>query len=470
MTERKKASEKLISLILYSLPVLFLAACYFLMTVTGEDLWQGAGLKHGFIQRAIEAFKYSSRLSDMYAWSVIGAFDYRFSFGIDTLFRAFDVLMGLGIIYIISYIGLGRRLSKSIGDALVFNAVFCAIFLNKNCEALYVAFSNIHNYLLIGILSMIFFIPFARKAQGLSNPNNLGFKLCMTISGFLFGFSSNVTPVVFLITFIICFASWLIISAYNKNSINFKELVISWEAFAVLGIILACVIMYGFGNGFSVYISEEYINATDYISLENIFSNPDIYIPKILNHIYENFCEIFPCIILLLTALIAEATVYKTEKHDNSDITSGFKFICYCTVFVIIHTLAMSQVNITSLIRLVMPAYFVTVSAISFCLLRFLKRIEIKKSIIYICSLSLIIISTSMTYDITTHRYEYNRRIANVIQEIRMTPNDFYYIPYSMIHIEDSDIYGFTQYKFLHEWMAGNVKVCNKTAFIDYNN
>lgn len=469
MVERKRVSERIFSIIFYALPILFLVACYFLMTVTGEDIWQGAGLKSQYLSRAVDAFRYSARLSDMYAWGVIGTFDYTYSFGLDTVFRALDVLMGFGIVYIISYIGIGRRLKFRIGDALVFNTVFCAIFLNENCEALYVAFSNIHNYLIIGLFSMLFFVPFARKAQGASVPDVWWVKLCMMMLGFLFGFSSNVTPVVFLISFGICLVIWIAKTICSKRKIDFIKLFTSWEFFAVLGVVFACILMYVAGSGFSVYISDEYMNATDYISFGNIFSNPITYIPKTLNHIYENFCEMFPCIILMVIALLSETVIYKKNKQNN-DSSSGIYLAAEGTVFVVMHVFAMSQVNILSLIRLVMPAYFVSVSIVCFSVLRLIRQIDLNKVFVYIYSIVLITVSGAMIVDVSIHRYEYSRRIEEVVDAFEETENDFYYIPYSMIHIEESPIFGFEQYRFLHEWMAGQVQVCGKTAYIDYDN
>ena len=469
MVEKQRISEKICGVILYLLPILFLAACYFLMTVTGEDIWQGAGLKSQYLSRAADAFRYSSRLSDMYAWGVIGAFDYTYSFGPDTVFRALDVLMAFGIVYIISFIGIGRRLKLCIGDALVFNTIFCAIFLNENCEALYVAFSNIHNYLIIGLFSMLFFVPFARKAQGVSMSDGWRIKLCMMLLGFLFGLSSNVTPIVFLISFGICLIIWFANMIYSKRKIDLIKLFTSWEFFAVLGVVFACVLMYVAGSGYSVYISDEYMNATDYVSFGDIFSNPTKYIPKTLNHIYENIREMFPCIILMVIALLSEMVIHQKNKQNN-DSCSGVYLAAGGTVFVVMHVFAMSQVNILSLIRLAMPAYFVSVSIVCFSVLRLIKQLELKKIFVYIYSIVLISVSGAMIVDVSIQRYEYSRRIEQVIDAFEKTENDFYYIPYSMIHIEESPIFGFEQYRFLHEWTAGQVQVCGKTAYINYDN
>ncbi len=460
--------EKIFSTILYALPVLFLTSCYFLMSVTGEDLLQGAGLKENYLSGAEMAFEYNARLSDMYAWMVIRFFDYRFSFGIDTIFRTLDVLMGTGIIYIIAYVSIGRRLRMRISDALVFNIVFCAVFLNRNCDSLYVAFSHIHNYLIIGIFSMLFFVPFARKAQGFSLPDSWWFKLIILVSGFLFGFSSNVTPVAFLICFTVCMIIRLIYIICKKENIRFKKIILSWEAFAVIGVILSCLLMYCQGKGYSAYINEEYIKMTDYISFENIFSNPAEFIPKTINHIYENFYAMLPCLVLLFIALLLEIAAYKTDVESDNN-RCGITFLSICTLFVVIHVLAVSQIELVSIIRLVMPAYFVSVSAVFFSMIKLIKRIDLKRAFLSFISVIMIVFTSTMVVDVAVHRYEYNGQIEKVLQAINKTENGFYYIPYTNIHIEESNFFGFIQYKFLQEWMVGEAEVYGKTVYIDYN-
>ena len=132
--------KRFLSIMMYLIPAIFLTGCYFLMTVTGEDILQGAGDKGNFLMGAVDAFRYNARLSDMYAWTVIRIFDFQYKFGADTFVRIADVFMGLGIIYMIVYTSLGRAAQLKIKDATVFLLVFCAIFLNNKCESLYLAF------------------------------------------------------------------------------------------------------------------------------------------------------------------------------------------------------------------------------------------------------------------------------------------------------------------------------------------
>ena len=101
--------RKILTGALFILPVVFFGVCYFLMTVWGEDIIQGAGTTPDVWNDIKGAFMHNSRLSDMYAWTVINFFDFQYSFGVDTIFRLIDVVMAAGIFYLMTSMMLGRR-------------------------------------------------------------------------------------------------------------------------------------------------------------------------------------------------------------------------------------------------------------------------------------------------------------------------------------------------------------------------
>src|SRR5665647_1458711 len=101
--------SRIVVTILYALPVLFFSIVYFLQVVSSEAIHQGAGRPLSIIPDMLSAFHWSARLGDMYAWSTINFFDYKYSFGIDTIFRLFDVVLAFGIFFIMTKIILGRR-------------------------------------------------------------------------------------------------------------------------------------------------------------------------------------------------------------------------------------------------------------------------------------------------------------------------------------------------------------------------
>ena len=79
--------KKFLTCLLYGLPVIFFGVCYFLMTVWGEDIIQGQGRHQTSGTISWGRSGINSRLSDMYAWTVINFFDFQYGFGVDTVFR-----------------------------------------------------------------------------------------------------------------------------------------------------------------------------------------------------------------------------------------------------------------------------------------------------------------------------------------------------------------------------------------------
>ena len=57
--------KRILTYLLYGLPVIFFAVCYFLMTVWGEDIIQGAGTAPDVWNDLVGAFHHNSRLSEI---------------------------------------------------------------------------------------------------------------------------------------------------------------------------------------------------------------------------------------------------------------------------------------------------------------------------------------------------------------------------------------------------------------------
>ena len=164
MTNKTK-KQIFFSVILYALPILFFIISYFLLTTSGEDIWQGAGRFRTSatlnpFQDAVNAFNFNSRITDMYAWAVIDFFDYQFSFGPDIIFRILYVLMASATFYLATYIILGRKPKLLIKDALVFCATFSLFIFTPFGRPFYHEFSMIHNYVPLALSTLLFSIPY----------------------------------------------------------------------------------------------------------------------------------------------------------------------------------------------------------------------------------------------------------------------------------------------------------------------
>ena len=429
------AAKKMISGLLYLLPVLFLTAAYVLMTVTGEDVLQGAGSGGGSLYGIITAFNYNARLSDMYAYGVMPHFDYQFSFGPDTVFRLLDIAMAMGILYIMTRIILGRRPGLNTADGLTFGLVFLFVYLSRYCDSLYVAFSHIHNYLIIGLFSRLFLLPFALKLLGQRLPEGPAFQVVMLVCGFLFGFSGNVTPAAFLAA-LLCWGIFRCLTGWRPRPKS------SWELTAVAGVLAACFVMYVLGSGVSHYTSADY--QVDYISFSDALRSP----VWVLRHILSNFRAMTPCLVPMVISLIFEIYLYR----KNRSTSGGVSFSAACLMFVTLHTLAVTQVLVREILRLMIPAYFAAIVSVGFTVVRTLGSLKIPEKAILAGAAATALVMAAATVDMARLRVEYNRVIASVLEEIRLAEGDTVHISREALLAEESRLFGFTQYPFMADW------------------
>lgn len=460
--EKSGAAEKLLSLIMYLLPLAFLIITYLFMTVAAEDVYQGAGTGTGYLQGAINAFGYDSRLSDMYAWAVIKAFDYQYSFGFDTIFRLIDVAAGYAIIYLISYTALGKRLRLSVRDASVFAAAFIFVYLNKENSSLYVAFSNIHNYLFIGLFTLLFILPFSRKLLGRTLPDVRWFRWAMLLLGFIFGFSSNITPAAFMAALIVV-CGYIIIA---KKSFSIKNVLKSWEFTAVLGVLIACGVMYGFGRGVEVYtISSSYAAMTGYVSFKTMLAAPIFAAEELLGHLADNIKYMLPLLLLIAFSLGSELLLAKKKMKKNF---GGARLEAACLIFIVFHILAMTQIVIIGSSRLIMPAYFVCLAAILYGAVNLADAIVLKRWFKNVFALLLCVVMLSAVCDMGLFRYEYNNQIAPVLERIKNSDAEVVKIKKSELNVPESKIYSYTQLPVIDDWTV-EAPVYGKTVEIVYD-
>ena len=123
--------KKVLSILLYTLLIVFFIVCYFLIVTSGEDIFQGANSMPDVINDSIAAFNHSARLADMYAWSSINFFDYTFQFGPDILFRLLDVALAFLTFYLTTFIALGRRPKLALKDSAVNTFLFIELHPTK---------------------------------------------------------------------------------------------------------------------------------------------------------------------------------------------------------------------------------------------------------------------------------------------------------------------------------------------------
>ncbi len=461
-----KRLEKIISIALYSLPAIFFIVCYFLIITSGEDILQGAETTPDVIGDGVAAFNHSSRLADMYAWSVINFFNYSFKFGPDTFFRLIDVFAALSLFYIITYIALKRRPKLTIKDASIFNLSFLFVFLTQHGYTLYSGFSAIHNYLFIAFFTLLFAVFFIRDLWGrhacpFKNKSlQKLFHFFMFILGFIFGFSSNVTSIVFLLTIIV----YIIYLVIKKEKLKIKEFIFSWRGASILGILLALALIYLVGNGLSDYeASSDYVVTYDFLPISDIFGNPLNSIKRVIIHNFKNFGRfVIPFIIALVPTLIAYFTLKKKKLLGPTKFNKYDKrFIFLIITFVVLHILIFSQIAYPT--RLVLPAYLLAIAVFLFILLRLInpKSFQIHifiTPLLLILSLAILVIRTYFTLD-------YRAKVLPTLESIRTSSENSLCIPKAIVDSKNLPIIHLGQDGFLAEWAIPQT-VYNKTVTI----
>lgn len=444
-------------IILYSTPVIFFLISYFLIITSGEDIYQGASTPVNIVGDMIAAFRHSVRLADMFAWSIINFFDYVFFFGIDTIFRLIDVACALSIFYMATYITLGRRPRLRLPDASIFCAIFLGVFLTSNGLTLYAGFSKIHNYLFICFFTLLFGIFYIRDLWGRPAPTAKLFTPAMLVLGFLFGFASNVTAIVFLLA-LICFGIYRFISAPKTRIKDLKTFLFSWRFAGVLGIIISIVVMYGIGSGLGDYNTDPaYVAALDFLPFEEIFTSPLSSLIRILKHNIYNFAHFFFPFVLVLVPCFLYGLKY---RPNFSNLKKEKDFLIASTFFIILHIIAMSQIYYPT--RLVLPAYLFALS-VFFYILR--KIFKIKLSMLKALSVVLAIIAISLTVVRFYFAFSYVKKVTPVLNNIKTSPESEICVSKEAVFSKSLPYIHLGQEEFLVDWALPQT-IYNKTVFI----
>lgn len=358
--------KKFLTYFLYSLPVVFFGVCYFLMTVWGEDIIQGAGTAPDVWNDIVGAFRHNSRLSDMYAWTVINFFDFQYSFGVDTIFRLIDVAIATGIIYLLTSLVLGRWPRLKLKDSLVFALSFLVIFVTPHGYTLYRGFSVIHNYLIIGLATIAFGLPFVRSLAGQKVPKMYQKWWFALIIGLIFGMSSNITPIAFLLGFVLVklWQMWSSRRDKREKSKNIVWKLPAWQAWMLAGMIITVAVAYIFGAGVSTYANNPvYTETYDYLAFSEILANFGGSLVRVIKHIVVNFGYSFGLILGIAVVLGGLARLVNKAKGRKFQILpqdlAERKVMAGCVVFAAVYLLCGSQIMLP--VRLALPAYLALV-------------------------------------------------------------------------------------------------------------
>ena len=455
--------KKIFSVFLYVLPVMFFVVSYFLLITTGEDIWQGANTAPNIFDDAIAAFHHSARLADMYAWAVINFFDYQFQFGVDIVFRVIDVLMACAIFYLATYIVLQRRPKLQLKDALIFGAIFFLVMATSFGVVLYVGWSKAHNYLLITLVSLLFCICYLRDIWGLKITKSKLFVPVMVILGFLFGVMSNLTALVFGMTAV----AYVIYLRIKKRKLPVKKFLCSWRLAGIVGALIGVGIIFLVGNGVGDYEHNKiYLTACDFVSFEQIFSNPFDSIWRIFLHTLYNFGRLllpFAVVSILLVIYFVYKYRKKQFKYKKmSKTTCDIVFVL--GAFATMHLIVVSQIFYIE--RIVFPAYAAAV--LMFIIVVRHLWIGLKKPISPLVPSIILLVGCTVVLILRTWlAVDYFVRITPVLDEIKNTEQDSFCVDSKTAKSPEIPYANFGQEDFLVDWAMPQTIYGKKIYFCD---
>ncbi|MBQ6394121.1 hypothetical protein IJH74_02675 [Candidatus Saccharibacteria bacterium] len=452
--------KKILPTLLYGIPIVFFIVSYFIIITSGEDIWQGAQSNIDIIGDSIAAFNHSVRLADMFAWAIINFFDYTYSFGPDTILRLFDIALAFSIFYMATYIVLQRKPRFVLKDSAIFCSIFLLVFATSNGLTLYAGFSKIHNYLFITFFSLLFGIFYLRDLWGKKSSENKLFPLFMLILGFLFGFASNVTAIIFILS-LPFYALYLHIT---HQKIPFKTFFTSWRFAGVIGILLSIILMYVIGNGLGDYDTNPvYLIVCDYIPLPELLAHPFDYVGRLIWHNVYNFGRF---LIPFVVAIIPFA-IYSGIRHykPNFHVLKPHKnYLVASLIFIFMHIFALSQIVYPT--RLVLPAYIFACSIFIFIFDKLFfteKPLFNKKSFIVLSSI-LLILAIGITAIRSYFAISYVSRINPILEEIKNSDSDTYCVNLKTATAEYIPYFHFGQEDFLVDW-AMPQQIYGKTIY-----
>ena len=422
------------------------------MTTAAEDINQGAGRSVNILHELKEAFLYNPRLGELYTWPMINIFDYQFSFGSDIILRLFDVLLAVVTLIALFVISTARIPRLNPKDAILFASGFLLLTLAtaQYSEVLYARFSFVHNYLMIILFFLLFILPYVLEIHGKSLPKTKIFFLASLILGFLFGMSSQVTPIVILIIFSVTF----LLNFFTKRpTFNIKKILLNWKVYSLIGILIAIFVMYGLGPGIaSHYANDPLLN---YVAFSDLLKEPLQSFIALIQNFFNNTLELLPYILLFSISAILSLKVMKNRAPKNTS-----RYLLYAGFFCIIHLLVLSQISFESLLRITLPIYVVVVLVTLFALNGSLQKKDSFTT--YIVGTLLCILCLFVVVDMTNNQITYRQQVRPVLHSIQKSPSSDVCVYRDSIKTPIS-ILGFHQSPLLEEW-AMPMKIYNKNV------
>ena len=210
--EKKTKYKVILCVVGYAMIPLFFVLLYLLMTETYEDIMQGnSGASKSVGGIINEIYNYIPRLGEFYQRIAVHFMTPQVSLGMDVVFRLITAMIASGTIYLSAVFIMGRKLKLEYKDVAICLSVLLFLMISIFSEAYTYRFSYANNYVLGLLVTVACLLPFRLKMDNNKWWNVVG---CLIV-GFLFGISTELAPVAFLILVM----GWVIVKFFKKEII-----------------------------------------------------------------------------------------------------------------------------------------------------------------------------------------------------------------------------------------------------------
>ena len=413
---RNEGLNKAICICGYLLVPIFFVSLYFLMTKTYEDFAQGNTDAGQSIFVVLDhVYHYLPRLGEFCAWVSSRFMTPQLSFGLDMVFRIITAVASSGLIYLATMFALGRKLKLQYKDVAIYLGIMFFLMISPFSEVFMYRFNYVSNYIFALLVTVGVLLLFRLNIKTTKWLQILGSGLL----GFLFGFSTEITPIAVLILL----AIYVIYKLYKKE-LNFRNLWNKYrlQVFTVLGVLFGLIFFYsGAGVKAKIGMGANYANIYEYVALTQLFDNfwNTLYI--LLQHTWYNFRYIFFAVPLMLMYVLIEGTIFKKDQEGKylfwQIILLGFSVL-------FIGTTSLIRVHDDLYARFMIPVFMAVILATALFISHVLNFEKILDSKLRITAIILIILNVIMIVDMSYAFVKYNRQVEGAINSIKFNQDE----------------------------------------------
>ncbi len=395
--------RKILCVLAYIVPAVFFVVFYLLMTMTYEDTMQrNSQATDGLGTILVEVYNYIPRIGEFFQRIAVHFMTFQTSFGLDLVFRLIFAGLSYLVIWLATFVVIGRRPRLEIKDALIFVGIFAAMLLSVCSEAFLHRFSYVSNYVLAVVVLLLFVLPFR---LGTKNAKWWVVTLC-AVNGFCFGISSEVTPLAALMVLAGFVVVWLI-----QKKLGWKDFWTTYRAQtgAVLGVLAGLVFFY-LGAGLGERTGGAYSEIYDFLSPMLLFSDPLHFVFGMIDHVWYNLRYVSYAVPLFGIIILVEATVLKKKKEVNKYLWMQVALLAFAAIYFV----AASLLNVHDDMygRFMVPMVLAITMSVVLFVWHLFERGEVKQWLIVLALGLGVVLSVAMVVDMSYAMVKYNRAMA----------------------------------------------------------